>query len=60
MCRFSSNHVVTAIGVHFCVALNSRRSPSRVDQAEAVCDEEDDRSVKSDLQLAIPRGVYTG
>ena len=57
--------LIRAISIHFCMALSSSsssRSPSRVDQAPAVSggEEEGDRSVKSDLLLAIPRGVYTG
>lgn len=52
--------LVTAISVHFCMSLASSGSLGRVDQAKAVSGKEGDRSVKSDLQFAIPQGVYTG
>lgn len=52
--------LITAISIHFSMGLDSSGSLSRVDQAQAVSGEEGDRSVKSDLQFAIPQGVYTG
>lgn len=52
--------LITAISIHFCMAPDSRKPMSRVDQAQAASGEEGDRSVKSDLQFAIPQGGLHG
>ncbi len=50
--------LITAISIHFCK--DSSESLSRVDRAPAASGEEGDRSVKSDLQFAIPHGGLHG
>lgn len=50
---------IVAINIYLCVTLDRSESLHRVDHAQAAS-EEGDRSVKSDLQFAIPRVVYVG
>lgn len=50
--------LITAVSINFCT--DSSESFSRVDQAQAASGEEGDRSVKSDLQFAIPQGGLHG
>lgn len=60
-CSYLFNHV--PISIHFCTALGTIEPFSRADQAQAASgqeeEEEVDRSVKSDLQFAIPQRGFT-
>lgn len=52
--------LLIAISIHFCLPMVGSESSSRAELSQAASGEEGERSVKSDLDFAIPQGNLHG